>query len=111
MRKALPILLFLSLLMFPMKIQAQNPDQGNVGVENPEAVENAPDARVEDILVAVGTVNVHPAVPETPKEVGEDVIDAVDYFATGSWAAGILILLGISFFFVRKYLAKKKVQP
>jgi len=94
----------------------------------PEVTE-ATDIVVSDVVVAVGDVVVAPLVtgdasvgvdavvvpipgvviPQTPDQVGQQSVQAFDYFTAGSWIAGLLLLLGIALYFVNR--GKKGSTP
>lgn len=119
MRKILTIAL-LGLLTFPLQAMSQTPTPADV-LEVAEVVasptpaatqsEGVPQMADPSPAVASDAVAV-PAVtiPETPEQVGQQVVAAADNFKTGSWIAGILALISVALYFVNRYAKKNKTD-
>lgn len=113
MRNLISTLVLLALLISPATMaQTQPPPSAPevVEVASPAAEEGAPQvadpapSAAVDVIVDSATDEGTPAVviPESPEQVGQQVVQAVDDFKMGAWIAGILALIGVVLFFVNR---------
>lgn len=119
MRKLTLTFALLALLTFPVVLTAQALDANAEVVASleltPEIAQVAdptPEVAVVLDVIAVPTDVVSPAVtiPETPEQVGQQVVQAADNFKNGAWIAGILALISVALYFVNRYVKKTKTD-